>query len=223
MTFKSNLRELKSYVRQAPSQNRAKVEQVINLYESKKIVNFKTAINLVLLLSSKNKNTINSGKQDREYNKIITKYSEAEPMTGRLNRQIEQRKRKLTTTGVQFNFVAFSEKPNPRKPIRKNGGSFYLTAGPNTMTLELPEDIPDKFKHTYVTRRLDCLNDELCNPNPEFDELLSLMMQNEEFSKWLGKVGMYLECSTYRDSNTLTLPSQMLIIFISSVKIKIFT
>ena len=55
MTFKSNLRELKSYVRQAPSQNRAKVERVINLYESKKIVNFKTAINLVLRLSSKNK------------------------------------------------------------------------------------------------------------------------------------------------------------------------
>ena len=66
-------------------------------------------------------------------------------------------------------------------------------AGPNTMTLELPEDIPDKFKHTYVTRRLDYSNDELDNPNPEFDELLSLMTQNEEFSKWLGKVGMYLE------------------------------
>ena len=108
MTFKPNLRELKSYVRQAPSQNRAKIEHIINLYESKKIANFKTAINFVLLLSSKNKNTINSGKQEREYQRIITKYSEAEPMTGRLNRQIEQRKRKLTTIGVQSNFVAFS-------------------------------------------------------------------------------------------------------------------
>ncbi len=46
--------------------------------------------------------------------------------------------------------------------------------GPTIVTLELVEDVPDKFKHTYVTRRLDYSNDELDNPNPEFNELLSL-------------------------------------------------
>ena len=39
------------------------------LYEDKKIVNFKTALNATLLLASTNKNTIKSGRALKEYEK----------------------------------------------------------------------------------------------------------------------------------------------------------
>ena len=89
MTFKQNLTELKSYLKQAPEANRSKIQDVIKLYEEKKILNIRTALNATILLSSKNKNTVKSGRPEREYQKIMTKYVEAEPMTGRLTRELE--------------------------------------------------------------------------------------------------------------------------------------
>jgi hypothetical protein len=78
---------LKSYLSSGPKENRGKTEAIIKLYEEKKIVNFKTALNVVMLLSSRNKRSINSGRPDKEYNKVVAKYTEAEPMTGRLERE----------------------------------------------------------------------------------------------------------------------------------------
>jgi hypothetical protein len=89
MTFKQNITELKSYVKAAPEANRSKIEDVIKLYEEKRIPNIKTALNATIQLASKNKNTIKSGRPEREYQKIMTKYIEAEPMTGRLTRELE--------------------------------------------------------------------------------------------------------------------------------------
>jgi hypothetical protein len=50
MTFKSNLSELKSYVKSAPEANRSKIQDVIKLYQEKKIPNIKTALNATILL-----------------------------------------------------------------------------------------------------------------------------------------------------------------------------
>jgi hypothetical protein len=95
MTFKRNLTELKSYVSRAPEANRSKIRDVIKLYEDKKIVNFRTALNATLLLSSTNKNTLKSGRAEKEYSSIINKYGEAQPITGRLKRQEEEVKKKV--------------------------------------------------------------------------------------------------------------------------------
>ena len=64
MTFKSNVSELKSYVSRAPEANISKIRDVIKLYEDKKIVNFRTALNATILVSSTNKNTIKSGRAE---------------------------------------------------------------------------------------------------------------------------------------------------------------
>jgi F0F1-type ATP synthase alpha subunit len=93
MTFKNNITELKSYVSKSPVDNKMRIRKIIELYENKKIVNFKTALNNVLLLSSKNKNTINSGRAIKEYNQIVNKYDEKEPMTGRLKNEVEKIKK----------------------------------------------------------------------------------------------------------------------------------
>ena len=59
----------------------------------KKIINFKTALNNVSLLSSKNENTIKSGRPVKEYDQIVRKYGDAHPMTGRLKNHEERIKR----------------------------------------------------------------------------------------------------------------------------------
>jgi hypothetical protein len=93
MTFKNNITELKSYVKKASVDNRAKINDIVNLYEGKQIPNYKTAFKAVEALASKNKNTVKSGKPEKLYNDIITKYKEAEPITGRLSNPVF----KLTT------------------------------------------------------------------------------------------------------------------------------
>ena len=114
MTIKSNVSELKSYISKAPEGNRSKIKQIIKLYEDRKIVNIKTALNVTLLLASTNKNTIKSGKADKAYNNIVEKYGEAQPITGRLNREAEALKakarknnntRKLKRIFIRCNFI----------------------------------------------------------------------------------------------------------------------
>ena len=103
-SFSSNIRELKGYTNSAPQTNRDKIKDVISLYEKKKIVNFKTALNTVMLLASKNKNTIKSGRADKEYNKVMNKYDLALPMTGRLERQRQEKQRSTQRTVKKQNY-----------------------------------------------------------------------------------------------------------------------
>ena len=93
MTFKSNLSELKSYIKnKVPEGNRTKIEQIIKLYEDKKIVNFKTALNATKLLASTNKNTIKASNADKTYNTIVDKNGEAQPMTRRFKNSYKESK-----------------------------------------------------------------------------------------------------------------------------------
>ena len=81
--FKTNIIGLRSHLKYAPDSNKARINDVIKLYEEKKIRNIKTALNTIESLASNNKNTISSGKPLRLYNNVIDKYSNALPMTGR--------------------------------------------------------------------------------------------------------------------------------------------
>ena len=84
MTFKQSIVALKGYLLLAPNSNKDKIRTVIKLYEDKKIVNFKTALNTITWLASQNKNVIKSGKADRAYDKVVGKYRDAPSMVGRL-------------------------------------------------------------------------------------------------------------------------------------------
>ena len=86
LVFQSNIIDLKSYIRKAPESNKARINEVIKLYEDKKIKNIKTALTTVASLASTNKNTINSGKPSRLYEQVIEKYRDALPMTGQRTR-----------------------------------------------------------------------------------------------------------------------------------------
>ena len=132
MTFKQNVNELKSYITKAPVDNRDRIKQIIKLYEDRKISNFKTALNTTLTLSSKNKITISSGRPIKEYNKIINKYQDSTPITGRLKKEEED-----TILASEFTFddlnkpdtkltVKFAKQPDG-KPLNKSFSEIIAT------------------------------------------------------------------------------------------------
>ena len=73
LVFQSNIIDLKSYIRNAPESNNAIINEVIKVYEEKKIKNIKTALNTVASLASTDNRTINSGKPSRLYEQVIEK------------------------------------------------------------------------------------------------------------------------------------------------------
>ena len=83
MSFKNNIKLLSPY-KSRSNKNNGMIDSVIALYEEKKIPNMRSAENAVVMLSSKHKATIPKGVEN--YNKVIAKYTDAEPMTGRLSR-----------------------------------------------------------------------------------------------------------------------------------------
>ena len=76
----ANLNELKSYIIKSSELNKDKIKNIIDLYQQRKIINFKTAINIIKLLLSTNKTIINSNKAINTYNRIINKYQNITPI-----------------------------------------------------------------------------------------------------------------------------------------------
>ena len=74
MTFKRNLAELKLLKSLAPDPNKVRIQDLIDLYESKRIPNYKTAYNAAVSLASRNRITTKSDKPLRLYHDIIDKY-----------------------------------------------------------------------------------------------------------------------------------------------------
>lgn len=76
----SNLNKLKAYIVKSSELNKDKIKNIINLYQERKIINFKTAINIIKLLLSTNRTIINSNKAINTYNYIINKYQNSIPI-----------------------------------------------------------------------------------------------------------------------------------------------
>jgi hypothetical protein len=107
MPYKSNLKELASYRASAPKENRAVIELWIELYSSKKIPNFKTVENAVTRLASHTKSKPTQTKAVREYDKIAGKYKDALPITGRIQRQIVEKRKKALSKTLSITLILF--------------------------------------------------------------------------------------------------------------------
>ncbi len=97
MPIKIKLEELSSYKASAPKGNRGMIENLIELYSSKKTPNFKTVETSVMRLSDKTKSKQIQEKTARKYEIITGKYKDALPMTGRMGRSIAEKR--LRTAG----------------------------------------------------------------------------------------------------------------------------
>jgi hypothetical protein len=86
-TLKQNISFLSSLMKSAPSKNRGKIQNIIDFYKDRKINQYRTAENAVLLLSSSNKKI--SQKADKIYDSLFDKSYSAIPITGKLKRERE--------------------------------------------------------------------------------------------------------------------------------------
>ena len=80
---KSNIKYLQALI-SSRSPTKAQQQKVLSDYEARKIVNLHTAENLILKLQSSHKKGVEKALKE------ILKYENAEPVTGRLKRQMEQ-------------------------------------------------------------------------------------------------------------------------------------
>jgi len=69
------INQLAILAKSAPAANQPKIQNIIDLYTTRKIPMFSTAFNVVTALASKHKATISSGKAIILYDEVIAKYS----------------------------------------------------------------------------------------------------------------------------------------------------
>jgi hypothetical protein len=88
--FKSNVGILNSVLRNAPKENKDMIRDLIRLYETKKIKNFRTAENAINRLGTKTKNKERVDRAKKDY---LHRYHEKVCNSGADDRQIDQRER----------------------------------------------------------------------------------------------------------------------------------
>ena len=87
----------------------------MNLYAEKKIRNIKTAENVIFRISQPRYQR--SGQAEAEYQRLVNRYSEAEPMTGRLERESLRKKVKTySATMMLFKKVDDWDKEKKKEP-----------------------------------------------------------------------------------------------------------
>jgi len=96
-SIKSNIKFLQHYATQTKeATTKQRVQTVIDLYSDRKITNFKSAKNVLDNLTASHKKTREKGI--KEYDQIVAKYQEAEPLNVRMQKQIEAKTKKVTDT-----------------------------------------------------------------------------------------------------------------------------
>ena len=88
MTVKSNIKILQALVNKR-SPTRTQQEKVVQKYKERKIANYLSAENLMLKLQNSRASVVDKALKE------LQKYEDAQPVTGRINRQIEEKKLRL--------------------------------------------------------------------------------------------------------------------------------
>ena len=96
--FKSKVKHLTGYLDFASGEYKAKVQDVIDLYRDKKIRKYETAENAIRDMV--NTRSVRNGKADQVHTQIMARCGTAEPMTGRLERERQDKNRKAYTITV---------------------------------------------------------------------------------------------------------------------------
>ena len=102
---------LREVARGAPKGNKARINYIIELYESNEIANIKTAENIVERLASKAVRKIFTDKTDKLYNKLV------EDAAGRKTFDLASGKRKaeVKPQNVMVTMILFREKEDEKK------------------------------------------------------------------------------------------------------------
>jgi hypothetical protein len=180
---------------------------VIELYEAKKIPNFKTALNLSIKLFSPS--LYKKEDVDKSYNDIINKYKEAEPIIGRLKREREKKSRKKYECNVilyrdtdertskdkvsdkyvdAINEMSDENKKKYRKYLNKRfHGLLQFHIGPFNI---LVNDSDIKFLSDNVHKFIEWIvqtDDGKVIDNPDFDRMVTILSTDNDFEERMKK------------------------------------
>ena len=112
--FKTNVKDYQAITKTIKQKAfKEKAQEIIDLYVAKKIKNSKTARNAILTISQPRFQR--SGQAEVEYQKVVKKYRDAEPMTGRLERET-LRKRIKTYSATMMLFKKTEEWDKDKEP-----------------------------------------------------------------------------------------------------------
>ena len=112
--FKTNVKNLKAIAKSVKGAGfKEKALDIVDLYIDKKIKNIKTAEIVLLRLSQPRYHK--SGQAEVAYQNVIGKYREAEPMTGRLERE-SLRKKVKTYSATMMLFMKTDEWDEDEEP-----------------------------------------------------------------------------------------------------------
>ena len=110
---KRNLKELQYLAKKVKNVNQgkwkdidyvAKAKKIVDLYASRQIGNYKSAVNVLMRLGETR--FIKSGAADKEYDKVFGKYADAETQTGKLERESLRKKDNVySATMILFKHV----------------------------------------------------------------------------------------------------------------------
>ena len=163
MSVNRNVKELQSYSRSGPASNKPRIKQIIELYKSRKIPNFKTALNAVVLLASNHKLTISSNRAVKTYDQLMAKYSDAVPITGILSRRAVKRKKAfLQMTAVFYGSMDGETEEQVRTKNKSFKGLKQIKAG--NFVVESDSPIFSKWQEKLLTTDYDALEKLLKRP-----------------------------------------------------------
>ena len=114
----------------APSDNKPFIKHLIELYADKKIPMYRTVENAVNRLALKTESKATKLKAVKEYDKIANKYKDALPSTGRIQRQILEKRKRILSKVVSITLILFR----------------LADAGDAKATVSVPGVIGDKAK-----------------------------------------------------------------------------
>ena len=114
----------------APSGNKPFIKHLIELYTDRKIPNYVTVENAVNRLALKTESKATKLKAVKEYDKIANKYNDALPSTGRIQRQILEKRKRILSRVVSITLILFR----------------LADAGDAKATVSVPGVIGDKAK-----------------------------------------------------------------------------
>mgnify|MGYP003349151808 CR=1 FL=1 len=110
-TLKANVKALRALELRAKDEFKPQIKDLTTRYINRSIPNVKTVLNVAEKLADKNKNTNRAGQ--KQYEKVVSKYNNATPITGKIERELS-RKRALKDTSrtYQLNTILFKSKYN---------------------------------------------------------------------------------------------------------------
>ena len=197
--IKQNIRYLKTLGRNAGA-NQDQIDNLISLYEERKISHMTTAENAILSLkTASNPRQVKTAV--KRYDKIVTKYAKNEPLNVRL-----QRKKPVV---YQLKVILFQrDETQDRKKGQRRFKGYNVLGPPKDYKVQAIQPFPHPIKE-MIERYLDdgeYFNEIIRTSNKVFADVVKMLLQDETFKDLYEQHGeSYIDAVYIVDATILNL------------------